>query len=64
MAGRPKSEDPSQTYTLRLNGTLLAKFKAVAVAGRRRPTELLRLLVEDAVSAYEQANGPIVPPVA
>lgn len=58
---RPKSEDPPQTFCIRLTGELRAKFTAVAAANRRKPSELLRLLAEDEVAAYEKENGPIKP---
>lgn len=59
MAGRPKSEDPAKTYTVRLSGSLLAKFVEVARYQRRKPTELLRLLVEDEVAQHEVKHGNI-----
>ncbi len=62
MAGRPNSENPSRTYTTRLPDKLRVKFEYVANRERRRPTEYLRLLVEDAVAAYEAQHGPIALP--
>lgn len=54
------AKQPSPT-PVRLSPELLYKFDVVAKAQRRRRGELLRLLAEDAVAAYEAANGPILP---
>ncbi len=59
MAGRPKSDNPTRTYTTRLPDELRRKFEYVAAKERRKPTELLRILVEDEVAAYEDKNGKI-----
>ena len=45
---------------VRLSDELLAKFDFVARHQRRKRSELLRLLAEDAVAAFEAAHGPIV----
>jgi len=44
---------------VRLSDELLHKFDVVAKAQRRKRSELLRLLAEDAVAAYEAEHGPI-----
>lgn len=44
---------------VRLPAELLAKFEVVAKHQRRKRGELIRMLVEDAVAAYEKENGPI-----
>jgi predicted transcriptional regulator len=59
MAGRPKSDNPARTYTTRLPDALRRKFEYVAEKERRKPTELLRILVEDEVAAYEAKHGEI-----
>jgi hypothetical protein len=56
---RPKSDDPPQTFCIRLTGELRAKFTEVAKAQRRKPSELLRMLAEDAVAAHEAKHGEI-----
>ncbi len=61
---RPKSEDPPQTFCIRLSGALRAQFTAVAAAQRRKPAELLRMLAEDAVAAYHKEHGTPPPPGA
>lgn len=55
------AKQPSPT-PVRLSPELLYKFDVVAKAQRRRRGELLRLLAEDAVAAYESEHGPIPPP--
>jgi hypothetical protein len=52
---RPKSEDPAVQFPFRMK----QKFEYVASKQRRKPTDLLTLLAEDAVAAYEKENGPI-----
>ncbi len=47
---------------VRLSEELLAKFDIVARQQRRKRSELLRLLAEDAVAAYEAQHGVIVLP--
>jgi hypothetical protein len=56
---RPKSEDPAVQFPFRMKGSLKQKFEYVASKQRRKPTDLLTLLAEDAVAAYEKENGPI-----
>lgn len=59
MAGRPKVSDPKQTLGGRVAGSVVAKFLAIAKKERRKPSELVALVVEDYVAAYEKENGPI-----
>ena len=49
-------------FPIRLTDELKAKLDVVAKHDRRKPSEYVRLLVEDAVAAYEAANGPILLP--
>jgi hypothetical protein len=56
---RPKSEDPAVQFPFRMKGSLKQKFEYVAGKQRRKPTDLLTLLAEDAVAAYEKEHGPI-----
>jgi metal-responsive CopG/Arc/MetJ family transcriptional regulator len=49
---------------VRLSPELLYKFDVVAKAKRRKRGELLRLLAEDEVAAYEKENGPITLPAS
>ncbi|SDY99000.1 ribbon-helix-helix domain-containing protein [Hymenobacter psychrophilus] len=48
-------------FPVRLSDELRAKLDALAKQERRRPSELVRLLIEDAVAAHEAANGPLSP---
>lgn len=59
---RPKSEKPALPYSVRLNAEMRAKFEVVAAKERRKPTELVRLLIEDSIAAYEKEHGAIVLP--
>ncbi len=45
---------------VRLSDELLFKFDVVAKFQRRKRGELLRLLAEDAVAAYEAQHGQII----
>ncbi len=49
-------------FPVRLSDELKAKLEVVAKADRRKPSEYVRLLIEDTVAAYEAAHGPIVLP--
>ena len=60
--GRPKTTNPALPFPMRLASDLLYKLDVVAKAQRRKPKELAVLLIEDAVAAYEVANGPILLP--
>ena len=45
-----------------LSTELIAKLDKVAATQRRSRSQLIRILIEDAVAAYEAENGPIPPP--
>ena len=62
MTGRPKVSDPKRPFTGRIAGSVLAKFLAIAAKDRRKPSELMGLVIEDYVEAYERENGPINSP--
>lgn len=49
-------------YPLRINETLMKKFKVVAAENGRSVNKEIESLVKEAVRTYEAANGPIVLP--
>lgn len=49
----------TKSIPVRLTDELLAKLDKMAAAQRRNRSQLLRLIVEDAVAAYEKESGPI-----
>lgn len=53
------TETLSAPLNLRVTPTLRAKAEYIADKQRRKVTEWGRLLIEDAVAAYEKENGPI-----
>ena len=46
-------------YPLRLDRTILEKFKVVAKENGRSVNKEIEMLVKNAVTAYEKAHGPI-----
>jgi len=46
-------------FTLRLDANLLRRFEHIARIDDRSANSLLRLLIRNCVSAFEQAHGPI-----
>lgn len=57
-----EKETLSEPLNLRLTPTLRAKADYIAAQERRKVTEWGRLRIEDAIAAYEKANGVIVLP--
>ncbi len=57
-----KKEILSQPFNLRLTPTLRSKCEYISGKGRRKVSEWGRLVVEDAVAAYEAQHGAIVLP--
>lgn len=55
------AKQPAPT-PVRLSPELLYKFDVVAKSRRRKRGELLRMLAEDAVEAYEKEHGVILLP--
>lgn len=52
-----------QVYPVRVEDEMKRKLEVVAKAARRKPSDFVRLLIEDSINAYEAANGPIsLPP--
>lgn len=51
-----------QVYPVRVDEEMKRKLEVVAKHERRKPSDFVRLLIEDAIAAYEAANGPIVLP--
>ncbi|GAC1381085.1 MAG: hypothetical protein NVS3B25_32500 [Hymenobacter sp.] len=53
------TETLSAPLNLRVTPTLRAKAEHIASQQRRKVTEWGRLVIEDAVAAYEAQHGPI-----
>lgn len=51
--------DRPNPYPLRLDKTLLEKFKVVAKENGRSVNKEIEMLVKNSVSAYEKEHGPI-----
>ena len=60
MTGRPKTDNPAVAFPLRLPASLKADLEALAKRLRRKPTELVRMLIEDALAA-DMAAHPAPP---
>ncbi|WP_162303504.1 hypothetical protein [Hymenobacter sediminis] len=48
-----------QVYPVRVDEEMKRKLEAVAKHERRKPSDFVRLLIEDAIAAYEKEHGPI-----
>lgn len=54
--------NPKKVYPVRLDEEVKRKLEVVAKHERRKPSDYVRLLIEDAIAAYEAKHGPIPPP--
>lgn len=59
MAGRPTVSDPKEPLTGRVRKSIKTKFLGICERERRTPSDLVSIVLQDYVAAYEKENGPI-----